>query len=339
MRRLGAWASLLVSAVAPLIAWAGEGDVLWGLKDRNETAPPPSCPPAPDGGTLPTAVADPQCLDTASDPGFFNGIGTPGRSWELRSDTAFSTTRVFTEVIAIGHVFVWGANGRFGLAAHIEAGGDEDTVTGLYSLRRPIVSLGFWTRSQDANYVVEAGIRVIPNTGVPDDSKPGALALAYDATLVSGIADDAQWLSFSDWGYQIYGRVQSRTAPFDAFVGTFAVGEQFGGQISLAPLSVRTWLGPQQGVIGNAFVDAFLDLRTLFRSDLNLQLGAHAEVSLSSVWSGEDPLPLGVSGYVGWSPVPWVAARANVLGWAGSVGTTASPGTNPYGVRVSFFVP
>jgi hypothetical protein len=248
--------------------------------------------------------------------GAFNGLGTPGREWELRSDTAFGTTRILTQHFALGHVFPIGEKERFGVAAHVEFGGDDDTLTGLYSLRRPIVSLGLWARSKDAAYVAEAGVRLIPNTGIPSDSDPQALRLALDATYASAIADDAQWLTFDRWGYQVYGQIQSRTTPFLVRVpwsaltlGTFMLGARYGGEISLEPLSVRTWLGPQQGVIGNVFLDVFLDMPRLLESTANLQLGIHFEASLSSVWPGSEPLPIVCTTYLGWSPASWVSAR------------------------------
>ena len=305
----------------------------------------PSVVPIPPGAPLSTLIqpddprtsleSEARAYPSAYDPGYFNELGTAYRAWEIRSDSAFSTSRVYAQRFEIGHVFH--LNRQFGIAARVDFGADADTNTGLYAIDRPIVSAGIWARSRDANYVVEFGLRAIPDSSGPNDDDPRALALSLDATLAAGIADDASWLSFADWGVQIYGKIQTRT---DAWrwcgLGTFALGATYGGESSLAPLSVRSWLGPQKGIVGNVFLDVFLLAPRLGHSAANVEVGAHTELSLSGVWAGDQPFPVMLAGYLGWSPKYWVSARA-FFGIAQTlIGMAAS---HPYGASLVFYVP
>ncbi len=192
-------------------------------------------------------------------------------------------------------------------------------------------------RSASDQYWIEFGFRVIPNWKSPNDDDPRMLSLALAASLSSGTADDARWLDFSDFGFQLYGMIQSRTEPWVTRCSTLLLGAVYGGEASLWPLSVRSWLGPQTGVIGNAFLEVFVDAPVLFHTATNLQIGAHGEASLSSIWPGNDPFPVLGNVFLGWSPAKWLSARV-FGGIAGSPNGTVA--TNyPYGVRLEFFVP
>jgi hypothetical protein len=273
---------------------------------------------------------------SAVDPGYFNGLGTRGHGWEVQSDTTFSTSRTATQRFALGHAFPF--NRLFAVVARVDTGADSDTTSGLYAIHGPLVSIGIRDRSKDANHSIEIGVRLIPSWNGPNDTDPAALGLSLGASLSSANADDARWLSFATFGWQVYGVIQNRTnALFIGSWGTLVFGTTYGGEVSLAPLEVRTWLGPQEGVIGNAFWELFADAPRLGGSDANIQIGVHGEASLSSIWPADTPLPLGGNAFVGWSPKNWFAARV-FAGIAGSaVGGSAV--SNPYGVRLVFYVP
>ena len=118
---------------------------------------------------------------------------------------------------------------------------------------------------------------------------------------------------------------------------TFALGTVYGGEVSLPPLQVQSWLGPQTGFIGNAFAEVFLDAPRLGGSPVRLQVGVHGEVSLSSIWPGSDIFPIEGNAFLGWSPTPWLSARI-FTGIARAV-VGPVPVSNPYGLRVIGYVP
>jgi hypothetical protein len=267
-------------------------------------------------------------------PGFFNGIGTPCRYWEARSDTAFDTHRVFTQHFELARAFT--IRRYLTAVARVGFGAEADTTESFYSIQPPIVSLGVRDRSPSADYWAEFGIRVIPNISGPNDTDPRRQQLALAATLSSGIADDAAWLPFSDFGWQLYGAFQARTPRWAGRYGTVFFGLVWGGQASLTPMSVRSWLGPQTGFIGNAFVDFFLGAPVIAHAPANLELGLHGEISLSSIWPGDELFPALANLFVAWSPKSWFAVRA----FAGVAGSPVGPPPGVhYGTRLEFYVP
>ncbi len=275
---------------------------------------------------------------SATEPGYFNGIGTKGRYWEIQSNTSFDTNRILTERVelasAIPLKFI---SPLVTLVARASFGANTDVNSSIYGIQGPIVSLGLRDRSKSANYWVEFGLRALPNYSSPHDTEPAAQQLALRSTFSSGIADDAAWLPLSSFGAQIYLSFQSRFHEWTwCHNSTFFAGAQFGGAGSLAPLAVKTWLGPQNGFVGNVYVELFIGSLRLGGSPANLELGVHGEASLSSIWPGNEPLPVVGNVFVGWSPKSWVSVR--IFGGLSGAPTVA-PVDNQYGTRIAFFVP
>jgi hypothetical protein len=275
---------------------------------------------------------------TIGEPGYFNGLVAPGRPWEVQSDTTFSTSRVFTQRFEVARfVSLHPRNTSTGLVVRTDFGAESDTTSGFYSLQGPLFSVGGRLRSTNNDHWIEFGVRVIPPYPGANDTNPQALRLALGATLASGQADDARWLPFSRWGYQIYGSVQSRVAIDAGTAGRFLLGVRYGGETSLTPLSVPSWLGSQQGIVGNVFLDVFFGAPVIGGQPLALQLGGHAEVSLSSVWPGGAVFPLMGSVFGAWSPATWISVRV-FYGLAG-VPAGAVPLSRPYGLNLTFDLP
>jgi len=268
-------------------------------------------------------------------PGYFNGIGTPCHYWEGRSDTAFDTKRVFTQHFELARAFTW--KRYLAVVARVGFGMESDTTESFYTLQGPLASIGLRARAPSSNYWVEFGLRVIPNWSGPNDTDPRALQLALAATLSSGIADDAAWLQLADFGVQIYGAFESRTRRWAGKYMTSFLGAHWGGNASLAPMSVRSWLGPQTAFVGNVFAEGFLGLPVVAKTELNLEVGVHGEVSLSSIWPGNELFPVLGNVYLAWSPKTWVALRV-FGGFAGSPTDPQTTNTH-YGARLQFFVP
>jgi len=268
---------------------------------------------------------------SATDPGYFNGLGTPGRSWEIQGDAAFSTSRIATGRLELGHAFTFDL---LSIVFRVDVAADSNVLDGAYAIHGPIPSLGLRTRTRDANEWIEVGLRLIPNWSGPTDTDPSALNLSLGASLASGAADDARWLAFSQIGCQLYGAIQARTSNLlPSPLGALLLGATYGGNISLSPLEVQSWLGPQKGLIGNAFVEVFASVPKLGHTSLNLQLGAHGDTSLSSIWPGSDLFPYEANIFIGWSPLTSFTARA-FGGVAGAVGANSIPVSNPYGIRL-----
>jgi hypothetical protein len=274
---------------------------------------------------------------SAVEPGYFNGLGSPGRVWEIRVDSSFSAGNGTAPArYSLGRFFE--LSELAGLVARVDFTSTFDTASsGMYSLQGPVASLGVHLRSENADTTAEFGLRLVPPSVNPNARDPSALNLALDSTLTSGQADDALWLNFASLGYQVYLAMQSR-ARFSVekgCPGCWMVGARYGGQTSLSPLEVKTWLGPQAGVVGNAYVDFFFGARSFAKHDINLELGLHTEASLSSVWPGSAALPVAAEGFVAWSPKTWIVLRA-FTGYA----TAATQGfvpSRPFGLRLTFY--
>ena len=288
--------------------------------------------PAPLSALEPASTHEPP---EAYLPGYFNDIGTTGRYWELASDSAFGTSRVFTQRFDLARALT--LRGPLALVVRANFGADAAVDRGESALQGPIFALGLRDHSTSGSYTVEFGVRLIPSWSGPSDSVPAALQLALAATLTSGIADDARWLSFSDTGFQIYGTFESRTDTFDVRWLRLWLGTRYGGEASLLPMKVRSWLGPQTGFIGNAFVEFALGLPRIADADTNVQIGAHAEVSLSSIWPSDDAFPFVANAFVGWSPVTWLSLR--VFSGAALLPTAKVAPETQYGLRVAFYIP
>lgn len=269
----------------------------------------------------------------------FDAVGSRDRIWQLESTTAYSTQRIATQRFDVAAAISFAPS--LSLILRLGVAGDDNTGNAFYSLQGPIGSVGVLAHTAHDDYRVEFGVRIIPNWNGPHDGEPDALGTALRATLASDASDDARWLPFADWGTQIYARVQNRENMFAFREHTYFWGARYGGEVSLSPLVVNSWLGPQTGIIGNAFAELFLGFschRTNCQS--NVEFGGRADVSLSSIWPGEDPFPYILSLFVAWSPARWVVLR----GFGGSSGTVqpvagSVPSNTPYGVRAEFFVP
>ena len=127
--------------------------------------------------------------------------------------------------------------------------------------------------------------------------------------------------------------LQSRGVIGEGAGTTLIFGALYGGQVSLAPMQIQSWLGPQNGVIGNALVELYAGAPRLAHRDIRVQIGVHADVSLSSIWPGDESLPMHLDGYFGWNPLPGVIARF----FYGFAGSPLGSWTNPYGMRVEYF--
>jgi len=278
-------------------------------------------------------------------PGSFNGLGSCGRATEIRIGSSFSTSGTLTQPLELAHAFP--VTGHFAVVTRLTAAADEDTTTGAYALRGlPIVAIAGRERSKDENYWVEIGGRVLwPSTG-PNDSTPNAQRLALNAALSSGAADDALWLPFTRVGFQAYGDVQWRSPklvdahwPF-TWLKNSQVGTEFGGVTSLPPLAVHSYLGPQEGIVANTYLELFTVTPSLFGDGTNVRLGVHGEVSLSSIWPANGVFPALGSIFVDWSPRLWISARVWVgAGVAQAPGLSALPATYPVGLRLQLYLP
>jgi hypothetical protein len=270
----------------------------------------------------------------ASAPGSFNGIATPCRYWQTTSDLSFDTHRVLTQRDELARAF--SIRAHLAAVARVSFGFASLTNQSFYTVQGPLFSLGVRARSRNANYWVEFGLRFVPNWPGPNDTDPRTQQLALAATLSSGIADDAAWLPLSDFGWQLYGAFESRTPPLLAH-GTIAyMGATWGGKASITPMNVTTWLGPQSGFIGNVYVDAFVGLPLLLGVPLNMQLGLHGELSLSTIWPGTELFPALGNVYVGWAPKTWFQMR--IFGGPGAALTDTKNANMHYGARLEFFL-
>jgi hypothetical protein len=277
-----------------------------------------------------------ETLESEREPGYFNGLGTPGRSILVQSDTAFSSNNTLTQRFEIAG-YIGMPNPRTGLVLRADFGAQVATESSFYSLQGPRFSIGGRLRSRSANEWIEAGVRIIPNWPGPHDGDPAAIQLALNSTLSSGVADDAQWLSFASWGYQIYAAAQSRGSLVDDESWSLLLGAHYGGETSLAPLTVRTWLGSQQGIVANTFLEVFMDAPRLGGAPINLQVGGRADVSLSSIWPGNDVFPFIGSFFAAWSPESWFEAR--VFYGVAYLIQGGLPTSYPFGARAALYFP
>lgn len=282
---------------------------------------------------------------SATAPGYFNGIGSNERTWEIRTDTAFGTNRVLAQRVELARALR--VTDVLGGVLRVNFGGADDTHTGVYVLQGPLISLGARFAAPTENFVLELGGRVIPPYPGPNDRDPRALALARDATITSGLADDAAWLSFDSTAGQIYVSVLSRMCVYggvgaplpDHAAGRkpclFLPGIFYGGAASLfGSAAIPSWLGPQRGLVGNVFAELFVTVPRLAEIR-GLQLGVHADASLSTIWDGDHPFPISLTGFIGWSPAHWLSVRV----FSGTAGTPKGILTMPYGLRLQFYLP
>lgn len=290
----------------------------------------------------PTQDAEPVKTETPQEqnelkrmePGYFNGIGSYKRTWGAELDSSFDTNRVATARLELSRAFR--VTPPVSIVARVNTALAAAVEVGDYLILGPNVSLGLKNQSRTGKSWLEFGLRLVPGWEGPQDNKPSSQVVALGATYSSGLADDARWLPFAETGLQLYGIIQNRTATFGPPGTKLYVGALYGGQASLWPMKVRTWLGPQTGFIGNAYADVFLGLWRLSGVDLNLQVGGHGEVSLSTIWPADHPFPMLGGGFVAWSPEYWVQGRI----FAGAAGSPSYTKTDiQYGFRLEFFVP
>lgn len=284
-----------------------------------------------------TSAAGPAETHEARSPGYFNGIGVEGRTWELRSDTGLGAHRVLTQRFEIAGALSVPWWTRVYIVPRVAFGLWGSIKDDVWLAQGPLFSIGVRQRSPRGRYWAEAGVRVVPSYSGPYDTDPVAQRIAFDAAQTSGVADDATWLPMSAWGGQAYGAFQSRTGEWHNSLFVALIGAEYGGRISLGPMSVRTWLGTQRAMIGSFYVEPFVTTRKILGNTVNLQLGLHVEASLSSIWPGERSLPVHVSGFLGWSPAQWFALRLSGGGALAPLDT--SSGQFLFGVRAQIFAP
>ncbi|MFO0587451.1 MAG: hypothetical protein U0441_07925 [Polyangiaceae bacterium] len=268
-------------------------------------------------------------------PGYFNGLGACNRTWEIRLDSSFDTNRVGTGRVEIAAA--WRRNVGWAWIFRTSMGLAGAVNTGSVVLKGPIVSVGVRQQTKSGKVAFELGLRLIPGWNGPHEGDTEGQNLAFGATLSSGLADDARWLPFAETGVQLYTSLLTRTRDWVPVRGTQVYfGALYGGQGSLFPMKVRTWVGSQTGFIGNVFVDVFTGILKYVGRPANLQVGLHGEVSLSTIWPASRPLPLLGNVYVAWSPKDWISAR--VFG-----GVSLSPLVQvpdlQYGLRTELYVP
>ncbi len=280
----------------------------------------------PDGGTA---------IDTTFS--YLDGIGSDRRTWEIMSETAFGEEQVLTERLEVGLAvkiprFQLSVVGRVGL------GFDAALDIGAYAIQGATFALGVRHISDHRNFLIEAGFRVVPAWQTSRDNLPSAQSLALSATLTSGAADDARWLPIASTGLQAYVEFQARTKKLGHDdVMTFAFGARYGGIASIMPISVHTWLGPEPQFIANVFLEGFLAVAKVRHWNTRLVVGAHLDVSLSSIWPGDLPFPLVANGFFGWSPCDAFMLRL-FAGFGGSAGAFDA-GQLQYGARLIFYFP
>lgn len=276
---------------------------------------------------------------TADGPGYLNGIGSPGRCWEITSDTAFGYRRVLTQRLEIARALQLRKN--LSAVIRMRAGADGDTTTRLYALQGVAPSFGLRHQPPLGGFAIEFGIRMVIGWGGPDDSEPRAQKLALDATTTSGVGSDALWLPFSSTGFQLYLEIQSRTRLLSFPFMAFMLGVRYGAEGSLGSLAVRTWIGTQPAFVSNMYLEPYLALHSFDRKTLRMTLGVHVDASMSSIWPGEAVFPVVVNGFWTWSPSQWLVLRL-FAGVGGSLGL-ALGGIEPlrmqYGARVQVYLP
>jgi hypothetical protein len=267
---------------------------------------------------------------------YLDGIGTVGRCWELTTDTAFGYRKVLTHrfeiarALRIRQTLSAVIRTRLGMDASFARGGG-------YGIQGLAPSLGIRHQPRSGPFSIEFGLRLLIGWGGPDDSEPGAQALALDAVSTSGLGSDSSWLPFSTSGVQLYLDIQTRTRLFLLPGLKFVVGLRYGAEASLSPMQVRTWLGSQSAYIANAYLEGFVGIPMIRSTHVNWQIGMHGDVSLSSVWPGATVFPTVVNLFASWSPATWAVFRA-------FVGTGGSPADFSmmrllYGARLQFYLP
>ncbi|MBL8953485.1 MAG: hypothetical protein JNK82_22105 [Myxococcaceae bacterium] len=219
---------------------------------------------------------------------------------ELTTETTFGTRGAGTERLEVA--FAWRlGNTQLALIGRTGVGIALANERWL-QVQGYFASLGARMISTPGRFVLEAGLRVLPGFGTLTASNPNAQTLAFEATLSSMAADDTRWLSFENWGLQAYADLMARTQPVGCLSTTF--GLRTGGQSSLMPVRVNTWLGVEDHFVANAFFELFVAA-----SRLHGVLGARGDLSLSSLWPADQPLPAVVNLYVGWAPLHWLSIR------------------------------
>lgn len=275
-------------------------------------------------------------LEAAPEPGpeYLNGIGAPGRCWELTSDTAYSAYRVLTERIELGRALK--IRRYLSVVVRARIGVDGSFASGAVAYQALVPSLGLRHQPHLDGYALEAGVRLLPAWGGPRGSnQPRMQVLALNATLTSGLGSDGTWLPLSTTGVQLYIDVLSRTKVLSTPPAALVFGARYGGEFLVSTAMVRTWLGPQSAFIANAWFEGFTAFTRMGHLPMPVQVGVHADVSLSSIWPGDTLFPVVFGAFVGWSPQRWVALR-------GFVGFGTSATSRPQatgGVRLQFYVP
>ncbi len=300
------------------------------------------------GLTHPAQVTETEDEQRGAEAGWFTTLGSPGRLWEMRTDSAFSSNRALTERVELAHFFSvsqyettehTAVGEQFGIVVRANFGLADDTTNSIYNPLGPLPAIGVRLRTPSDREWIEFGVRaLIPYPG-PSNALPGMQTLAFKATTSSGIADDAAWLPLDSWGAQLYLATQVRMAATNARGTLFAIGVSGGGQISLGSVNVTTWLGPQPTFLGNAYIEFFADIQRFRVTQLNLQIGAHAEASLSACWPGPSSLPILVNGYVGWSPIRAFALRIFYGSGESIAALFSGILVQQYGVRAQVFFP
>lgn len=327
--RAGAW---LATGLATSVGWAST------IARADDKAPEETHPFAlletPSNEAKPMAPED---VPPALPPGYFGDIGTEGRWWQIHTDTSLtdSRDRVFTQRLLIARAFR--LTGELSVVGRVSMATETIAAQGVYGIQGPIPSLGVRDQTESGSFSIEVGLKLLPNWTSPDESLPSAQKLALDSTLSSGIGDDAQWLPLADVNFQIYALVRSQIDPFGSTAWTFVPGVQYGGEASLLPVYVQSWLGPQAGFVGNVFLELYFTAPRLANHDANLRVGGHGDLSLSTIWPAGVPFPVVGNAFLEWSPEYWFSARI-FSGVGGSPGAGQAV-NGQYGFRLDAFLP
>ncbi|MBK7864204.1 MAG: hypothetical protein IPJ65_37530 [Archangiaceae bacterium] len=242
--------------------------------------------------------------------GYLDGVGFLGRENEATVEVAYGSKQIATTRLELAHAFP--ISGKLlHVVARVGAGMATDFhALGLHGFT---AALGLRHITGKGHFFVEVGARFLGGWQGIHGDRPEAQTLALGATLTSGAADDARWLPLRSSGLQLYVDFLSRSKPMGYdHSGFFVAGFHYGGQATVVPPAVSTWLGSEPQFVGNVFIEAFLSFATRQGTPVRLTTGAHVDLSLSSIWPSNVPFPVVLDLFFEWHPawVSWLSLRA-----------------------------
>jgi hypothetical protein len=278
----------------------------------------------PDLGESP-AFVDPPDVEME----FLSTVGAPGRLVEVDLGTGIDALGVVAQRLEIAAAVPLRPN-LLGVL-RLEQGADTGQNTTAYAVRTPSLTLGLRNQTQAGGYWIEGGLRaLLPSFGpfTQGDNGYQRLSHALEAAQVMGSTDDALWLPLSTLGVGAYFGSASRSTPWRPCCGwSLDWMFEYGGQLSVgtlttnpfgvSPLEVRSALGPQTGLIANLYTEFSAAVGEGWGLPLQVSVGVHGGASLSSIWPGQETLPVDGEIFAGWAPafMPGIALRI-ARGWA-----------------------